>query len=196
MTLTTAEARAMEAIDRYVKTNNVGYSLRNKRGYRDPTGSPEGMVTSPHDLVGIHASTAIIVKDMADLLVKHWPGFRWAIQPNEQGKVFNVFCLDFHNVWGYVIRYDDVMNDPRRRAILKAGRELLHRFRYPGEKYDTALIAAMPRNRQGCCIPDVSDLKSSRFTKQARLQHLIATGKARVVGSDQKGQIIETTEKV
>lgn len=196
MTLTAAEAKAMEAVHAYVKKNNVGYSIRNRTGYRDTNGSPEGMVFSPDQLVGIHASTQIIVKDIADALIKRWPGFRWAIQPNEQGKVFNIFCLDFHNVWGYVIRYDDIMNDPKRKAALKAGREILHRFRYPGEKFDPIKIAAMPRTMQGQCIPDVSDLKPTRFTKQARLNHLIATGKAHVVASDAKGQIIQTKETV
>lgn len=196
MTLTSAEVKALEAVQRYVKKNNVGYTLRHKNYRRDPNGSPEGMVFDPSQLVGIHASTHILVKDIADALLKRWPGFRWAIQPNEAGKVFNLFCLDFHNVWGYVIRYDDIMNDPKRKAALIAGREILRRFRYPGEKYDPLAIAAMPRTAQGQCIPDVSDLKATRFTRQAHLQHLIATGKAKVVGGYGKGQIIETKETV
>jgi hypothetical protein len=194
--MTAAEARAMEALDRYVKKNNVGYTLRHKNYKRDKEGAPEGMVFDPSQLVDIHASTIIIVKDIADKLTQRWPGFRWAIQPNEKGRVFNIFCLDFHNVWGYVIRYDDIMNDPKRKEAFKAGRELLRRFRYEGERFDPVQVAAMPRTRQGQCIPDVSDLKATRFTKQARLQHLIATGKATVVMQDGKGQVIQTTEKV
>lgn len=196
MSLTAAEARALEAVDRYVKANNVGYTLRRKNHKRDAEGSPEGMVFDPSKLVDIHASTMIIVKDIADTLTKRWPGFRWAIQPNEKGKVFNVFCLDFHDVWGYVIRYDDIMNDPKRRHAHIAGREILRRFRYPLDRFDMTAIAAMPRTAQGKCIPDVSDMKATRFTKQARLQHLIATGKATVVMADGKGQIVQTTEKV
>lgn len=196
MTLTSAEAKAMYALDAYVKKNNVGYTLRHKNYKRDKEGAPEGMVFDPSQLVDVHASTVIIIKDMMSHLVKRWPGFRWAIQPNEKGLVFNVFNLDFHNVWGYVIRYDDVMHDPQRRAAITAGGEILRRFRYQGDKYDRMQIAGMPRNRQGQCIPDVSDLKSTRFTKQARLQHLLATGKAQIVAHDTKGQIIQTTEKV
>jgi hypothetical protein len=192
--MTPAEAKALNVLREHVKKHNIGYSMRTRKGYRDPNGSPEGTVYDPNQLVGIHASTHILVKDMADLLTKRYPGFRWAIQPNEQGQVFNIFCLDFHGIWGYVIKYTDVMNDPKRREAIKAGREILRRFRYRLDRYDLQEMALIPRDMQGQAIPDVSGLKRSRFTKQAELNHLLATGKARVVGAAKGGHIIEVVE--
>jgi hypothetical protein len=181
------EALALEAVDKYVREHNVGNSLRG----HDPNGSPQGLITDPKDLVGIHASTDIIVKDIADVLMKRFPGFRWAIQPNEAGGVFNVFCLDFHAVWGYVIRYDDIMNDPKRRQAVKAAREILARFGYPGVRYDRALMAAIPRNVKGEAIPQLSDMAPTRFTRKAEVEQALATGKARVIGTKGAGHIIE-----
>lgn len=193
MSLTNAEQAALDTLRKHVKKNNIGHTT--KGGRRDPNGSPEGLVTDPSQFIGLHASTEILVKDIAAKLVHKWPGFRWAIQPNEQGKVFNIFCLDFHTIWGYVIRYDDVMNDPRRKEAIKAGAEILRRFRYMGNRYDPIQIAKMPRTLQGHCIPDVSDLKPTRFTRQADLQHKLATGKARIVMKDDKGnQVLEVKE--
>lgn len=186
--LTADEQRFLGGLRQYVKANNIGHTL--KGGKRDPIGEPEGVVDHPRDLM-VSAMTAVLVKDIADVLVKNWPGFNWAVQPNEFGKVFNVFCLDFHGQWGYVIRYDDIMNDPRRRQAYKAGQELLRRFRYHGVRYDPKQIAAMPRDGQGNAIPDVSGLKASRFTKKAWLEHQIATGQAKVVLKGNGGSIIQ-----
>lgn len=192
LAMTKDEAAALDAVDRYVRENNVGYSLRGG-AKRDPNGEAEGIISEPDQFVGLHASTEIFVKDAADLLTKRYPGFRWAIQPNEFGKVMNIFCIDFHSIWGYVVRYDDIMNDPKRSAVIRAGREILRRFRYPGSRYRPELMAQIKRTADGNAIPDVSDLKPSRFTKKADLEFQLATGKAKVVGTTEKGRVIQVS---
>lgn len=187
MSLSKTEAEALAAIRQHVKANNIGSSLRN----HDPLAEPQGVVDNPADLIRLHASTDIIVKDVADLLTRRMPGFRWAVQPNEKGGVLNIFCLDFHSVWGYVIRYDDIMNDPKRREAIRAGRAILARFRYPGTVYRPELMAAIPRTPDGQAIPNLSDMKPTRFTKKAELDMMLATGKARVIGTKGSGKIIE-----
>lgn len=158
---------------------------------KDPDGEPEGFVTKPSDLEGLSASTMLLTKDLADVLTRAMPGFRWAIQPSEFGKVFNVFCLDFSERWGYRIKFTDVQDDPKRKEALKAGRELLARFRYPGVRYDPKAMASLPRNARGEAIPDVSDLPATRFTKRVDVERALAEGKARVIGTKGHGQIIE-----
>lgn len=190
--LTKDEADALQVLRAHVQKHNIGYSVRGGPR-RDPHGEPEGSVKRPDQLL-VSAATSVLVKDMADLLTKKMPGFRWAIQPNEFGKVFNVFCLDFHGQWGYVIRYDDIMNDPQRREAIKAGRTILARFGYEGTRYDPAKMAAIPRDRQGQAIPITAGLKQDRFTKRATIERAVATGQARVVASTSEGQIIRVKE--
>lgn len=183
--------RARAAVAALVKEQRIGNSLSG----HDPNGEPEGIVDDHHDLRGLSAATHLLVTDMADLLTKHMPGFRWAIQPSELGKVFNIFCLDFSGRWGYRIKYIDIMNDPKRRAVIRAGRELLARFRYPGVAYRPALMAAIRRNAQGEAIPDVSDMKRSRFTERVKIEQALADGSGRVIGTKGTGQIVEIRGK-
>lgn len=189
--LTPQERVEIEALRKRVKSECIGHTLHG--GRRDPNGEPEGVVQHPGQLM-VSAATQLLTKDIADVLTKRWPGFRWAIQPNEAGKVFNLFCLDFHSRWGYVIRYDDVMNDPRRRQAILAGRAILKRFRYHGDRYDPVQLAHMPRDAQGECYPDVQGLKRTRFTRQAELGYKLKTGDARVVMQRDRSQIIEVKE--
>lgn len=183
----TNHERALAAVNKMVREQGIGNSLNG----HDPLGEPEGVVDHPDQLQKLSASTHILVKDMADLLMRKMPGFRWAIQPSEFGKVFNIFCLDFSARWGYRIKYIDIMNDPKRRAVVKAGREILARFRYPGIAYRPALMAAIRRNSAGEAIPDVSDMKASRFTKRVEIEQALANGTAHVIGTKGNGQIIE-----
>lgn len=186
----TNSERALRAVAELVKRDGIGNSLRG----HDALGEPEGTVDHPDALVGLSASTMLMVKDMAARLTAAYPGFRWAIQPSEKGRVFNVFCLDFSGRWGYVLKYTDVMYDPRHRAILRAGREILLRFGYKATSYKPVLIAALLRNAKGEVIPDVSGLKQSRFTQRAVIERALADGSGRVIGTKGKGQIIEVHE--
>lgn len=179
--------RALAAVAASVKAQGIGNSLT---GY-DPVGEPEGIVDDPRDLRSLSAATTILVKDMADLLMRKMPGFRWAIQPSEFGKIFNLFCLDFSGRWGYRLKYTDIMYDPKRRGVIKAGREILARFGYPGTRYSQALMAGILRNASGEAIPLVDHLKASRFTQRAQIERSLADGTGHVIGTKGSGQIIE-----
>lgn len=180
------EAKALAAVDAYARTHRVGASLRG----HDPHGEPEGFVDHPADLE-VKAGTLILIKDMMALLDKHYPGFRWAIQPSEFGGMFNVFCLDFSARWGFRIRMAEIVNDPKRHLALRAGAEILKRFGYPGTVFRPHLMAAIKRNRKGEAIPDVSDLKASRHTKAAELDAALADGRAKVIGQHNGLDLVE-----
>lgn len=179
--------RALAAVNKMVRDQGIGNSLNG----HDPAGEPEGIVDHPDQLHHLSASTHILVKDMADLLMRKMPGFRWAIQPSEFGKVFNIFCLDFSGRWGYRIKYIDIMNDPKRKAVIRAGREILARFRYPGIAYRPSLMAAIRRNSASEAIPDVSGMKRTRFTQRVDIEQALADGTGRVIGTKDKGVIVE-----
>lgn len=181
------EELAVAAVRRHVTEHGIGNSLN---GY-DPEGDPEGIVSDHKQLQGISAGTEIILKEMADFLTRTYPGFHWAIQPDERGGVFNVFCLDFHARYGYVIRYEQIVNDPKRAELKKAGSEILRRFRYPARVYKPELMAEVPRNTRGEAIPDLGDKKNDRFKMRTNLELALATGKARVVGTQGSGHVIE-----
>lgn len=172
--------KAMAAVNAYA----------NRNANRDPHGEPEGVVADPRALA-VRAGTEILVKDMMAILDKHFPGFRWAIQPGEFAGMVNVFNLDFSCRWGYRIRMADLVNDPNRRVVIKAGKEILARFRYPGHVFRPHLMAEIKRNPQGEAMPDTSGLKKSRFTEQARVEQAIAEGHGRLIGKHNGLDVVE-----
>ena len=86
------------------------------------------------------------------------------------------------------------MNDPKRKEAIHAGKSILRHFRYHGDKYDPVQVASLPRDTQGNCIPDVSGMKMTRFTRQEKLKYQMAMGQTRVVMQGNGGSIIEVKE--
>lgn len=156
-------------------------------GKKDVHGEAEGMVGSPDQLDKFnHPSTVILCKDIADILVKRYPGWAWAVQPQEFGQVINIFNLNLHTHYGFTIRMDDIMNDPRRRWAVRAGHEILRRFRMP-DRMSRTVLAEAPRDLHGQCIPDISDFKSKKEKQRAEIALGLATGKMHVV-TDEHGR--------
>lgn len=136
---------------------------------KDPNGEPEGLFNQP-DALALSAPTAVLMKDIIMVLTRTYTGFRWAIQPDERGKVFNVFCLDFSARYGYVIRFIEVQDDPQRKEAIRAAGEILARFHYTGTRYDPELMAQVMRRPDGEAIPDLSDHHSAKERRRNALQ--------------------------
>lgn len=150
-------------------------------GKRDPHGEPEGVVGSPKQLdQHYHASTVILCKDIADLLVKRYPGWSWAVQPDDRGGIINIFNLHLHPEYGYTIRMVDIQNDPSRRCAIAGGHEILRRFRMP-DRMDPHQLAEAPRDMHGNCIPDISDLPNRKARLRSEIAMGLATGKMKIV---------------
>lgn len=147
---------------------------------RDAGADPEGVATHPDELL-VNASLQILCKDSADLLVRHYPGFLWAVEPDERGGIINIYCLNFHDQWGYTIKTADLQMDPRRREVIRAGGELLRRFHYKGSRFNVQAANAVPRGIDGRAIPDVSDMPKSKRRAQAEAELALAEGRATVV---------------
>lgn len=147
------EARVTELVKRAF--------VRRTKGGDDPHKDPEGVIERP-DQYQVHASTEILCKDIADKLTKHYPGWSWAVQPDERGKVVNIFCWNLHDQWGYTIRAVDIMNDPRRREAVRAGGEILRRFRAKPQRLNAdALAEVMWEPGKNRAIPMLDDKVAS-----------------------------------
>lgn len=144
---------------------------------RDPNGEPEGMSANPNALE-LSAATSVLMKDIIAVLTRTYLGFRWAIQPDERGRVFNVFCLDFSARYGYVIRFADVQNDPERKEAVRAAGEILARFHYRGRRYDPVKMAEVVRRPDGEAVPDLSDNKRKKVTDKNAVERAYYGGKA------------------
>lgn len=179
----------------YAEKLGIGRSLRKDL---DPHAEPHGLTDDPSKIYGVNASTMIIIKDCADLLSKAMPGFHWAVQPDQNGGILNIFCLNFSSRWGYRIKLEHIQQDPHRREAVRAGREILERFGYHGTRYDKDQMATILRDNRGEAIPNVSGMKQNRQTRKALIQRAILEGRAGVVQDatmgDSTGQIIVVKE--
>lgn len=125
----------------------------------------------------LSAATSALMKDIIYRLTQTYIGFRWAIQPDERGRVFNIFCLDFSSRYGYVIRFEDVQSDPARKEAVRAGGEILARFHYKGRKYEPLRMAEVVRRPNGEAIPDLSDHRRKKVTDKNAVERAYYAGK-------------------
>lgn len=152
---------------------------------QDAEGEPEGVIQTPEDFDdSYHASTIILVKDCGDFLNKTYPGWAWVIQVNQFGHMIEIFNHHLHPTYGYRIRMEDIMNDPKRKAIKQAGGEILERFdmaRMGLNDKNKANLAAAPRDMVGNCIPHIDDLPDKKAATQAEIARGIANGTIKVM---------------
>lgn len=138
--------------------------------------------------LGCRASTVLLVKRMADLLEKHYPGWLWCIQPDERGGVINVFSLRLSGEWGYRFRTMDIQGDPKVAdpKIRNAGGEILERFRVPRGVYRYDDWKGAPKDIAGLARADISDKKAStqRFQRDQALTSAIQSGLAKLRVTD------------
>lgn len=121
----------------------------------------DDFVTSVDQLTDVSGSLALICKDSADLLERHYPGWMWAIQPFEFGAVIKIFSLRLSGEYGFMIRVPEIQNDPQRKLALEAGGQILERFGMPRGPYDRELVRYKARDIRGNLIPDITDKKPS-----------------------------------
>lgn len=118
----------------------------------------------------VHASLAILTKDIGEILDKHFHGWSWMVQPDERNQIINIWNLHLHDKWGYTIRTAEIHNDPKRRLAYVAGREILERFGFrpgPLDAHARQHLATAKRGSDGHVVPvDAWD----RMTRQQRRQ--------------------------
>lgn len=138
----------------------------NRPNLADVNGDPEGIVTGPEQLRGIDASLVILVKDIANLLEKHYPGWLWAVGPDKRGGVINIRSLRLSGKWGYLIKTKNVQNDPQRKLAIEAGGHILERFGFKRRGYNLEEWRAAPKYL-GQVAMDISD-KDARTRRRYR----------------------------
>lgn len=148
----------------------------------DSAGEPEGEVDHP-DKIQARGLLVNLARDGMALLHKHYPGWQWAIQINQFGGMMNVFNLHLHDTWGYAIRIIEAERDPSRNIFVKAGGEILERFKMPRAGISMSRLMAMKRDHRGRGVPHLSDLEhasAQRMRRQKRISEALMSGRVRV----------------
>ena len=108
-------------------------------------------------LVGLDDSAAqtcandmILAKEIADILNTHYPKWLWAVNVDGRNGVANVQNLMLHGQMGYVLKLVNIYSASEfRRDVIRAGGEILERFRANRGRLDEAQYAQLETNFAG-----------------------------------------------
>jgi len=151
---------AQERQDKHVeKVAKDIYEQGAMGGRYDPHADPEGEVFRPDAFSAKqHASTTILVKDIGQLLDKHYRGWAWVVQPDERNEMINILNWHLHDEWGIRLRMIEVMNDTSRKQVIRQASVLLRRFNMPSGPFTSTAkdtLAEAPRDARGRVVPNL-----------------------------------------
>lgn len=146
----------------------------------------EGFVSRAEDVQDAKASTILLMKGIGDALEKHYPGWMWAIQPDDRGGVLNIRSLRLSGEWGYVFLLRDIQDDPRHQKAVRAAGEILERFGVPRGTYRYADWKGAPKDIGGVAFADITDkpLKVRRHQRDAALTGAVRSGRVKLTYQD------------
>lgn len=96
-------------------------------------------------------------KDLAEALNAQYPGHLWGVRVQGEQGIATIHNLMFSGEWGYVLRLDKTFSasELRKRAI-RAGGEILERFKAVRGRLDDDAVASMPTDFSGRVLGDLS----------------------------------------
>lgn len=100
----------------------------------------------------LRANDEVIAKEVADLLLRHYPGYLWAVSIDSRETVgmLDIRNLSLSGKWGFrfpLKEYLDGMDT--RRKVVRAGGEILERYRMPRRGFNAADYSHIPTDRDG-----------------------------------------------
>ena len=153
-------------------------------------GEPEGFVSDPNELE-VSGITVLICKQIGDTLEKHYPGWLWAIQPDEFGGVLSIRAMRLSGEWGYVFRLADLQGDAKvvKQLVIRGGGEILERFGVPRGTYRYQDWKGTTKDIAGMALADISDrpLAQRRLQRDAALTTALQNGTVKLLVRDSVG---------
>lgn len=117
--------------------------------------------------------TVILVKEMGDALEKAYPGWRWMIQPDERGKIVNIWSLALHDQWGYTVRFVNTSIERAKKMAIFAGGEILERFGMPRRRFNPMFLRGMEVGVDGKFMPDAEDKMTRQQLEQVKIRETV-----------------------
>lgn len=112
------------------------------------------------DNADVTTNDTVVAKNVLDTLHKHYPGHRWAVECDGQKGVCNIFCGELSMQWGYVLKLSRLFGDTEYTCVVKAGGELLERWRQRRGQMIPDHVEAAPQLANGFPVFDPGSAKS------------------------------------
>lgn len=102
------------------------------------------------DAPQVNARELILSKQMADTLHKAYPGHLWAVSVSEKQGMADIRNLALSGNWGFRLKLKDHYTaSDWDKQVLRAGGELLERYRVARARADTEALAFLPTDNAG-----------------------------------------------
>lgn len=111
----------------------------------------------------------MMAKTIADTLDKHYPGYMWAVTASQRTGVIHILSLRLSGKYGYLLHYKDVEDDVSGKLIIRAGGEILERFKVRIGAVDNAQLDGK-RMIAGEYAFDYQELKNGKVSDAVRMR--------------------------
>ena len=94
----------------------------------------------------------MLAKKVADTLFRHYPGHSWMV--NVEAEMVNIYSANLTTRYGYSIPADSITAEGRE--VIKAGGEILERYRLSRGKFNIDEWRGLKRDFKGDIVGDLS----------------------------------------
>jgi hypothetical protein len=95
----------------------------------------------------IEANDYILARNMAETLNRHYPGHLWAVTCEGDKGIATVRNLRLSGRWGFILKLREM--DKNMRCVMRAGGELLERYRLARRAFNQDHYEALPTDFAG-----------------------------------------------
>ena len=100
------------------------------------------LITATPDL---GANDFVIAREMAEALHQAYPGHLWAVSCSGETGMADVRNLMLSGSWGFRLKLKDIYSGSAfKKDVIKAGGELLERYRVARGRFNAENMASMP----------------------------------------------------
>ena len=101
-----------------------------------------------------------LAKRVGEALHKHYPGHLWAVTCEGEKGIATVRNMMLSGNWGFILKLTDVYDDPGMKRVIRAGGEILERFRVSRAKVNHERIEELPTLPSGMPVFDPAAAKT------------------------------------
>lgn len=102
----------------------------------------------------------VTARNMAETLQRHYTGHLWAVTCQGEQGIATVRNLNLSGNWGYILKLKDLYGDPGMKCVIRAGGEILERYRLSRSRVNHERIDELPTLATGMPLFDHADAKT------------------------------------
>ena len=145
-------------------------------------------LTSPEQFSQFGHSPMMVnlCKDIMARLEVEYSNWFWAVRPSPDETVITIFSMRLSGEYGYTIHTKDIENDPNLLEAMRAGGEVLTRFRCPLRHHKPGDTLTLMKDIRGHFMPDLTDKdgKDQKKDRDRRFSEAVNDGKVEIAHKD------------